>query len=100
MLDTIPHFFGLSHKTLAEVVVTGAIVIYLLTYWVIQVVKARSLASKKDCPQCHSNDVSPSKGKRIWDWPFRLMRCVPYRCQVCSTRYFCADNGSSAAQPG
>jgi hypothetical protein len=88
----IPHFFGLSYRHLAEAVLCAAMVIWALSYLTVQIVRATSLWSKYACPACHSTDVNLSMRKTIWDGPYRLIRCVPYRCQVCSTRYFCSEN--------
>jgi hypothetical protein len=95
-MSSFPHFFGLSHKVLAEVVLSGALVIWALCYLMFQIVRATSLASRLACPECHSTDVSLSMRTTALDWPYRLIGCVPYRCQVCSTRYFCADGDSAA----
>jgi hypothetical protein len=97
MFSTFPHFFGLSHKALAEVVLSGAMVIWALSYLMVQIVKATSLTTKLACPECHSTDVSLSMRTTALDRLYRLIRCVPYRCQVCSTRYFCADGDSTGA---
>ena len=95
-MATIPHFFGLSHKALAEVVVSGAIVIWGLCYLMFQIVKATALTTRLACPQCHSTDVNLSMRTTALDGLYRVIRCVPYRCQVCSTRYFCADREPAA----
>lgn len=86
----IPHFFGLSYRALAEAVVAGAMIVWALSYLMVQIIKATVLASKHACPECHSTDVSLSMRTTAWDQPYRLIGCVPYRCQVCSTRYFCS----------
>jgi hypothetical protein len=90
MLSPIPHFFGLRYRTLVEIIVGGTLAMSFLVYWTVRIVEATFLTSKHDCPACHSNDVSLSMRKRVLDWPFRLFGCVPCRCHVCSTRYFCA----------
>jgi hypothetical protein len=97
MPHNIPHFFGLSHKVLAEVVLSGALIIWALSYLMVQIIRATSFTSKLACPQCHSTDVNLSMRTTALDRLYRLIRCVPYRCQVCSTRYFCAE-GDSAVQ--
>jgi hypothetical protein len=94
-MSSFPHFFGLSHKALAEVVVLVAMVIWALSYLMVQIVRATSFASKFACPECHSTDVSLSMRTGPWDGLYRLIRCIPYRCQVCSTRYFCAERDST-----
>ena|SRR2546421_12614170 len=95
-MSTFPHFFGLSHKALAEVVVCGAMVVWALCYLMAQIIKATALTTKLACPECHSTDVSLSMRTTALDRLYRVIRCVPYRCQVCSTRYYCADGDPSA----
>ena len=91
-----PHVFGLRFRTIAEIILAAAILISILVYITVRIVRAMSVDSKRACPGCHSNDVSLSTRKRAWDWVFRMLGCFPYRCQVCSTRYFCADEPASA----
>lgn len=95
-MSSIPHFFGLSHRVLAELVLAAAIIIWALSYLMVQIIRATVFASKCACPECHSTDVSLSMRTGPWDRLYRLIRCVPYRCQVCSTRYFCAERESPA----
>lgn len=92
----LPHVFGLRFRTLVEIIFAGAILISILVYIMVRIVRAMSFDSKHACPGCHFNDVSLSMRKCAWDWVFRLLGCVPYRCQVCSTRYFCAEEHASA----
>jgi hypothetical protein len=92
----LPRFFGLRFRTLAEIILAGATLISFLVYITVRIVRAMSFDSKRACPGCHSNDVSLSTRKCAWDWVFRLLGCFPYRCQVCSTRYFCAEKHPSA----
>ena len=90
----IPHFFGLSYRVLAEAVFAGILVILTISYVMVQIIKATVLASKYACPECHSTDVSVSMRTTAWDRLYRLIGCVAYRCQVCSTRYFCSHKDS------
>ena len=91
----LPHVFGLRFRTLAEIILAAAILISILVYITVRIVRAMSFDSKHACPGCHSNDVSLSTRKRAGDWVFRLLGCFPYRCQVCSTRYFSAEEPSA-----
>jgi hypothetical protein len=41
------------------------------------------------CPNCHSNRVNPSRGP--FDWLLRMFGRNPYRCLLCSTRFYFAN---------
>ena len=78
----------MRYRTLASLTGAGATIATLLVYWVARIAHARSLANINNCPACQSTDISRSLSPQPLDWIFRMFRCSPYRCQVCSNRYF------------
>ncbi len=42
------------------------------------------------CPHCGSNQVDASRRRRLFDWLFLIFGRKPFRCMICSTRFFTA----------
>jgi len=38
------------------------------------------------CPNCHSNRINQAQG--LFDWLLRLFGRNPYRCHLCSARFY------------
>jgi predicted aminopeptidase len=78
----------MRYRTLASLTGAGAAFAAFFVYWIVRIANARTFANIHNCPACHSTDTSPSLTAQPLDWIFRMFRCSPYRCQVCSKRYF------------
>ena len=78
----------MRYRTLASLAaVAGAAFVFAL-YWAARITNARMFANINNCPSCNSTDVNPSGTAALCDGIFRRFGCVPYRCQVCSKRYY------------
>ena len=78
----------MRYRTLASLLGAGSGIGVFLAYWVAKIAHAKTFANINNCPACQSTDTSPSITAQPMDWMFRMFRCTPYRCQVCSKRYF------------
>ncbi len=85
------HPFGLRFRTVVALAAIGLIVLLWLVYWIIRLVRARTLLGIDNCPGCFSTDVRKTVDKGLSDGLFRLFGCLPYRCYGCGIRYFRAD---------
>src|SRR5688500_1333413 len=47
-----------------------------------------ALPSDPICPHCGSADVHRSARRGWLDWLFRAVFCLPFRCHLCSTRFY------------
>jgi uncharacterized protein with PIN domain len=88
----------MRYRTLASLAaVAGAAFVFAL-YWVARITNARMFANINNCPSCDSTDVNPSGTPALSDVIFRRFRCVPYRCHVCSNRYYRGVNRTRISQ--
>ncbi|MGH9720541.1 MAG: hypothetical protein ACRD8O_10040 [Bryobacteraceae bacterium] len=44
------------------------------------------------CSRCGSTEVAPSGSRGFFDWFFQTFGYHPYRCQICSYRFFYKDH--------
>src|SRR4051812_45242447 len=49
------------------------------------------------CPHCGSTQIAPSRRRGWFDWLFQLIGRTPFRCQMCSTRFFDAKETRDSA---
>ena len=73
----------------------GLVVLALaVLYWVWHTLRASFLSMGKICPECGASQIAESSFRRLLDYALRPIGFRPYRCHLCSTRFY--RHGASA----
>jgi len=78
----------MRYRTIAGLTAFAGVTFVFVLYWVARITNAKTFAKINNCPGCNSTDVNPSATPALFDGIFRHFGCAPFRCHVCSKRYY------------
>ena len=79
----------MSRKLITLVVVVGIPCLTLLLRLVVGLMQAMVLSQGTPlCARCGGQDMRRSQSSGVLDRLLRLLRCYPYRCRFCRTRFY------------
>ena len=64
------------------------LLVVAVLYWVWRTARASFLSMGKICPECGTTQIAESNGRNLLDHILHRIGLRPYRCQLCSTRFY------------